>query len=75
MAQERASTVGGHLVAAKTMMTSTPMRRVDGKHVLWELIGLILTEKCGTDWTTWGMARSENGYIRLLFGVNPVFCM
>ena len=35
-----------------------------------QLVGFILTEKCGTDWILCGMARSENGCIRLLFGVN-----
>ena len=37
--------------------------------VLLQLVGFILTERCGTDWIAWSVARSENGYIRFLFGV------
>ena len=44
--------------------------RFDGKHVLLQLVGFILTEKCWADWIPWGMAWSENGHIGLLFGVN-----
>ena len=41
--------------AARVATQSTD---VDGKHVLWQLAGFILTEKSGTDWTTWGMVCS-----------------
>ena len=42
----------------------------DGEDVLWQLVGSILSEWDGLD-NEGHMARSEIGYIRLLFGVNP----
>ena len=41
------------------------------QNTFWlHVVGFILTETCGTAWTSWSMARSENGYIRLLLSMN-----
>jgi len=40
-----ASTVEGKIQLPSVLSTSSPRRGVGGKHVLWQLVGLILPEK------------------------------